>query len=136
MQNPMRPPADADTTWWVRWAARGLGVVGGVCTFISAIYIISCCFSVSMAFGIWVMISFDASCLAAGLIQMFVCLRIIIFHFNYRVVGFFVVALEAPFCCMWLDFIERIAEFSENRPLWLKAVIYAVYVAECSSKIL
>jgi hypothetical protein len=80
MQNAMRPPADADTAWWVRWAARGLGVIGGVCTFTSAIYIISCCFPVSMALGILAMVTLNTTCLAAGLIQMFVCLCIIIPH--------------------------------------------------------
>jgi len=66
----------------------------------------------SMVLGLWAMISFSATCMAAGLLQI--------------AIGFLVVALEAPFCCMWFDFIERIGQFSENRPLWQKAALYCI----------
>jgi hypothetical protein len=79
-----------------------------------------------MVLGLWAMISFSATCLAAGLLQMYVaCLSdFILIHSS--VIGFLVVALEAPFCCMWFDFIERIGQFSENRPLWQKAALYCM----------
>ena len=34
------------------------------------------------------------------------------------------IALEAPFCCMFVDFIERIAAFSESRKYWHKAALF------------
>jgi len=36
------------------------------------------------------------------------------------------VALEAPFCCAFVDFIERIAQFSESRAYWQKAALYCI----------
>ncbi|WAR31359.1 FLOWR-like protein [Mya arenaria] len=38
--------------------------------------------------------------------------------------GFMVVVLEAPCCCPFLDFIDKIGKFSENRPYWQKGALY------------
>jgi hypothetical protein len=83
--------------WWVRFLAKGLGIVGGFLSFF---------------FGILGLISITPSCIAAVLMQM--------------AAGFFVIALEAPFCCAFVDFIERIAAFSESRAYWQKAALYCV----------
>jgi hypothetical protein len=40
--------------------------------------------------------------------------------------GFLLVTLEAPCCCIFLDFIERISHFSETRPYWQKALLYGL----------
>uniref|UniRef100_A0A915LPQ2 Calcium channel flower n=1 Tax=Meloidogyne javanica TaxID=6303 RepID=A0A915LPQ2_MELJA len=45
---------------------------------------------------------------------------------NSGAAGFLTVALEAPFCCAFVDFIERIAQFSESRAYWQKAALYCI----------
>lgn len=45
----------------------------------------------------------------------------------FRVAGFLSIALEAPFCCAFVDFIERIAAFSESRAYWQKAALFCGY---------
>jgi len=81
--------------WWVRFLAKGLGIVGGF---------------VAMFFGILGLISFSPTCIVAVLLQL--------------AAGFLTVALEAPFCCAFIDFIERLAQFSESRAYWQKAALY------------
>ncbi|KAI6239305.1 Calcium channel flower [Aphelenchoides fujianensis] len=81
--------------WWVRFLAKGLGIVGGF---------------VAIFFGILGLLSFSASCIIAVLLQM--------------AAGFLTIALEAPFCCSFIDFIERIAAFSVSRAYWQKAALY------------
>ncbi|KAI6204533.1 Calcium channel flower [Aphelenchoides besseyi] len=66
--------------WWVRFLAKGLGIIGGFLCFF---------------FGILGLLSISASCIIAVLLQM--------------AAGFLTIALEAPFCCSFIDFIERIA---------------------------
>jgi hypothetical protein len=46
----------------------------------------------------------------------------------FSVAGFFIIALEAPFCCAFVDFIERLAAFSESRAYWQKAALYCGWV--------
>lgn len=89
--------ADDGVTWWFRLLARGVGTVGGL---------------LAIFFGIWVAVSFSASCVAAGLLQM--------------VFGFFTVALESPCLCLWFDFIEKINSFSEGRKYYQKAIAYGI----------
>ncbi|KAI1722978.1 calcium channel flower [Ditylenchus destructor] len=83
--------------WWVRYLAKGLGIVGGF---------------VAMFFAVLGFISLTASCIIASFFQL--------------VAGFLIVALEAPFCCAFVDFIEKIAQFSESRAYWQKAAIYSI----------
>ena len=45
------------------------------------------------------------------------------FHY-FRAAGFLTIALEAPFCCTFVDFIEKIAIFSESRAYWQKGALY------------
>lgn len=42
----------------------------------------------------------------------------------FRGCGFTAVVLEAPCCCPFLDFIDKIGSFSESRPYWQKAALY------------
>ena len=36
------------------------------------------------------------------------------------------IVIEAPFCCMFLDFVQSYAELVEKRPPWQKALLYVV----------
>uniref|UniRef100_A0A0M3HU95 Calcium channel flower n=2 Tax=Ascaris TaxID=6251 RepID=A0A0M3HU95_ASCLU len=83
--------------WWVRLLAKGLGILGGF---------------IAIFFAVLGFLSFSATCIIAVLLQL--------------AFGLLIVALEAPFCCMFIDFIERIAVFSESRKYWQKALIYCV----------
>ena len=38
--------------------------------------------------------------------------------------GFIMIVIEAPFCCMCLDFVASFAEMAENRAPWQKAALY------------
>jgi len=40
--------------------------------------------------------------------------------------GFIIIVVEAPFCCMFLDFVAAYAEMVEKRPPWQKAALYVV----------
>uniref|UniRef100_A0A914GST7 Calcium channel flower n=1 Tax=Globodera rostochiensis TaxID=31243 RepID=A0A914GST7_GLORO len=86
---------DAGFPWWVRFLAKGLGIVGGF---------------VAIFFGVIALITIHPVCIVAALLQI--------------TAGFLTIALEAPFCCAFVDFIERIAQFSESRAYWQKAALY------------
>ncbi|XP_077300107.1 calcium channel flower [Arctopsyche grandis] len=97
-----RPGQDAvpkdDVPWWMRTAGRGLGTVGG---------------GLAIFLGVWNCISImlgNVSCLISGLWQM--------------IAGFFVIVCEAPCCCMFVDFVQNLSDWVENRPHWNKAAIY------------
>ncbi|CAI5455936.1 unnamed protein product [Caenorhabditis angaria] len=81
--------------WWVRFLAKGVAIIGGF---------------LSIFFGVLGLISLSPTCMLAVLLQM--------------AFGAVVIALEAPFCCQFVDFIEKLARFSESRQLWQKAAIY------------
>uniref|UniRef100_A0A0K0FV88 Calcium channel flower n=2 Tax=Strongyloides TaxID=6247 RepID=A0A0K0FV88_STRVS len=83
--------------WWIRFLAKGLGIAGGF---------------IAMFFGILALISISPTCIMAALLQL--------------VIGFLSIAIEAPFCCSFIDFIEKIAVFSESRAFWQKAVLFCV----------
>jgi len=95
-QQPQRQQDDGVSRLF-KIGARACGTVAGL---------------LSLALGLFACITLHASCLAAGLIQM--------------LLGFLLVTLEAPCCCMFLDFIERISQFSETRPYWQKALLYGL----------
>lgn len=96
-QDAMKQQHDpnAGFPWWVRFLAKALGIVGGF---------------VAIFFAILGLLTITPSCMIAVLLQL--------------VAGFLTIALEAPFCCAFVDFIERIAQFSESRAYWQKAVLY------------
>ncbi|KAK3605238.1 hypothetical protein CHS0354_037638 [Potamilus streckersoni] len=91
------PDSGDQVTWWFKLLTRSVGVIGGI---------------VAMITGVLRCITFTPLCLVAGLIEV--------------LAGFTVVVFEAPCCCPFLDFIDKIGKFSEERPHWQKAVIYAV----------
>uniref|UniRef100_A0A0N4Z660 Calcium channel flower n=1 Tax=Parastrongyloides trichosuri TaxID=131310 RepID=A0A0N4Z660_PARTI len=81
--------------WWIRFLAKGLGIAGGF---------------IAMFFGMLALISVSPTCIIAALLQL--------------VIGFLSIAIEAPFCCSFIDFIEKIAVFSESRAFWQKALLF------------
>ncbi|KAF7634514.1 hypothetical protein Mgra_00006085 [Meloidogyne graminicola] len=83
--------------WWVRFLAKALGIIGGF---------------VAMFFAVLGLLTLSPRCAIASLLQL--------------AAGFLTVALEAPFCCAFVDFIERIAQFSESRAYWQKSALYCI----------
>merc|ERR1719153_1825904 len=68
---------------------------------------------VAMLFGVLCCIDlFSPICIVAGIWQ--VC------------AGFIIIVIEAPFCCMFLDFVASFAEMVERRPPWQKTALYIV----------
>lgn len=39
-------------------------------------------------------------------------------------VGVFVMAVEAPICCMFVDRIQDLAKMADARPYWNRAALY------------
>ena len=67
-------------------------------------------FSVAIIFGLMAAISFSPMCIVAGIWQ--IC------------AGFLLILIEAPFCCMFLDFVQQFSSMVEGRPVWQKAALY------------
>nr|XP_022320556.1 calcium channel flower homolog [Crassostrea virginica] len=92
--------------WWYKYLLKGVGTVGGL---------------LAILLGLFACITFSAMCLLAGVLQM--------------VSGFIVVLLEAPCCCQFVEFAEKMSSFSDKRPAWQKATLYCllglVPVAAC-----
>ena len=65
-------------------------------------------------FGFWCVITSIISplCIVAGIWQI--------------VAGLFIITLEAPFCCFFLDFIQQAVAKVDGRPVWQKALVYLV----------
>ncbi|KAG4073517.1 hypothetical protein HA402_000741 [Bradysia odoriphaga] len=99
-----RPNQDAipkdDIPWYFKYAARILGVV-------AAFFCIL--FGLTNCLGI---ITIDITQVLAGILQM--------------LVGFFVMVVEAPCCCMFIDFVQLVAEKADQRPLWNRAALYCL----------
>lgn len=81
--------------WWLRLFAKIFAIGGGF---------------IALFFAIIGFVTLSPRCLVASILQ--------------GVAGFAAVALEAPFCCAFVDFIEKIAAFSESRQYWHKAVLF------------
>ncbi|XP_064616588.1 calcium channel flower homolog [Liolophura sinensis] len=92
---PTEHTQDDGVTWWCKFLARGIAVVAGL---------------VAMCLGIFVCMTFHPECLIAGIWQI--------------LAGFFLVLFEAPCCCVFLDFIKQVEDFSKRRPYWQKGLAY------------
>ncbi|XP_018319623.1 calcium channel flower isoform X2 [Agrilus planipennis] len=86
-----------DVPWWLRYAGRGLGTVGGF---------------IAMFFGVWMCLTVYAECLFGGIIQM--------------VAGGITIGIEAPCCCLCIGFIQDLSDRIEKRPYWNKALAYVI----------
>ena len=71
-------------------------------------------FLAAVFFGFWCVITSIISplCIVAGIWQI--------------VAGLFIITLEAPFCCFFLDFIQQAVAKVDGRPVWQKALVYLV----------
>ncbi|OWF39481.1 Calcium channel flower-like [Mizuhopecten yessoensis] len=94
-QPPPPPPQNDQTTWWFRILVKSTGTIGGL---------------IAMITGIVTCISLSATCIVAGVLQM--------------LVGFIVVLFEAPCCCQFIEFADKVGKFSDNRSPWQKAALY------------
>ena len=107
----------SDLPWWMRYAGKGAGIGGGLGKLIidSIIYFVIVnifFFPVAIFFGFWCCITFSPLCIVAGIWQ--IC------------AGLFMITLEAPFCCMFLDFVQQAVAKVDGRPVWQKALVYLV----------
>jgi hypothetical protein len=42
--------------------------------------------------------------------------------------GFALIMFEVPICCQFVQYTQPVAQFSEQRPAWQKAVLYSAFV--------
>ena len=40
------------------------------------------------------------------------------------VAGFLVVTVEAPCCCLFIDFVQQLSDWVDKRPYWNRAAAY------------
>ncbi|XP_065206742.1 calcium channel flower isoform X2 [Planococcus citri] len=86
-----------EVPWWLKYSARGLGTVGG---------------GLALFLGIFNIITsfLTFSCILAGIMQ--------------AIVAFTVLAIEAPCCCMFVDYVQDASNYVEKRPYWNRAAYY------------
>ena len=41
-------------------------------------------------------------------------------------IGFAVISVEAPCCCMFIEFVQQISDFADKRPYWHRAAAYCL----------
>ncbi|XP_043667895.1 calcium channel flower isoform X2 [Vespula pensylvanica] len=101
MQRPGQDPvAKDDIPWWMKYAGRGLGTVGGF---------------IAIFLGAWncaTILLASIICFLSGIWQM--------------VAGFIVLMIEAPCCCMFIDFVQNLSDMVESKPYWNRAAAYCV----------
>ncbi|KAJ8688479.1 hypothetical protein QAD02_024274 [Eretmocerus hayati] len=100
MERPGQDPSPKDDVpWYLKYAARSLGCVAGF-------------FGIFL--GVFNMITFfnGLSSLFAGVIQI--------------VVGFVILLVEAPCCCLFIEFVQQFSNAVEQRPYWNKAAAYCI----------
>ncbi|KZC07297.1 Calcium channel flower, partial [Dufourea novaeangliae] len=101
MQKPGQDPASKDdVSWWMKYTARGLGTVGSIIAIFLGI--LNCA---SILLG-------SIDCLISGMWQM--------------VIGFVVVMIEAPCCCLFIDFVQNLSDWVEKKPYWNRAAAYCL----------
>ncbi|CAG0886360.1 unnamed protein product [Cyprideis torosa] len=86
-----------DTPWWLKYAGRGCGIVGGL---------------LAMLLGLFNIITFSASCLVAGILQM--------------ITGAIVASIEGPCLCHFSQRAQQVSDMIEGRPKWNRAALYIV----------
>lgn len=91
------PAPQDDQPWWLRYGARGVGCGGGI---------------IAMGLGVFNCIGFSAICIVAGIWQV--------------LAGFIVVSAEAPFCCMFIEFVAAYSQWVDQRAHWQKAAMYVI----------
>jgi ABC-type multidrug transport system fused ATPase/permease subunit len=89
-------PQQAGTTFWFRWFIRVVAIVTGI---------------LAMICGIFGALSVSPFCIIAGVLMIFL--------------GFALIMFEVPICCQFVQYTQPVAQFSEQRPAWQKAVLYS-----------
>jgi len=90
-------PHPEGTTFGFRWLVRVCAVVTG---------------TLAMICGIFGAISISPFCIIAGVLMVFL--------------GFALIMFEVPICCQFVQYTQPVAQFSEQRPPWQKAVLYSL----------
>ena len=114
--------------WYLKWAGKGAGIISGggrIDLFINIpkfftstgsnpnlTRFLPCFISAAVFFGFWCCITITPLCIVAGIWQ--IC------------AGLFIITLEAPFCCFFIDFIQQAVAKVDGRPVWQKALVYLV----------
>ncbi|XP_077867147.1 calcium channel flower homolog isoform X2 [Saccoglossus kowalevskii] len=94
---PQKQQQDQQVSWWFRILVRVIGTLSGL---------------LCMVFGLWRCVTFTPLCLVAGLLMI--------------LLGFIVVIFEAPICCQWLEFVDKITNWVDGKPYWQRGVAYVV----------
>ncbi|VVC44787.1 Hypothetical protein CINCED_3A015137 [Cinara cedri] len=86
--------------WHLKYGGRTLGTFAGI---------------VNLFTGIWNgvgIIFLNTNCLFAGVIQL--------------LLGFLLIALEAPCLCVFVDYMQHVSDVAESKPYWTRAFVYIV----------
>ncbi|XP_050529219.1 calcium channel flower [Daktulosphaira vitifoliae] len=89
-----------EVPWHLRYGSRSLGTFGGIVNLLTGLW---------NAIGI---IFLNTNCLFGGILQL--------------VLGFLMIALEAPCLCVFVDYMQQVSEVAEQKPYWTKAIFYVV----------
>ncbi|XP_063709885.1 calcium channel flower-like isoform X2 [Culicoides brevitarsis] len=98
MARPNEDPNDAAAPWYIKYGARVIGIIGAFFCILFGLYN---CISILFA---------NVSCLVSGILQI--------------ILGFLVMGVEAPFCCMFIDYVQVVSSKVDSRPLWNRAAAY------------
>lgn len=44
----------------------------------------------------------------------------------FRLLGFLLIGLEAPFLCSFVDYMQQVSDIAESKPYWTRAAGYAM----------
>ncbi|KAJ9599794.1 hypothetical protein L9F63_026361 [Diploptera punctata] len=104
MQKPGQDPvAKDDVPWWMKYAGRGLGTVGSL---------------IAIGLGLW-------NCVGIVLADVDVLWTLILISGMWQMLaGAFVIVIEAPCCCLFIDFVQNFSDMIEKRPYWNRAALY------------
>ncbi|XP_060517192.1 calcium channel flower isoform X1 [Cylas formicarius] len=94
------PVAKDDVPWWLKFAGRGVGTLAGF---------------LAIFLGVWVctgIIVAQVNSLVAGMWQI--------------IAGFILLCIEAPCCCMFIDHVQRLSDFIESKPYYMRAIGYFI----------
>uniref|UniRef100_A0A2M4AMR1 Calcium channel flower n=1 Tax=Anopheles triannulatus TaxID=58253 RepID=A0A2M4AMR1_9DIPT len=89
-----------DVPWHLKYGGRAAGIVGG---FFAVLFGLYNCIGILLG---------DVGCLVGGILQI--------------LAGFVVLAIEAPCCFIFIDFVQQAAEKADQRPYWNRAALYCV----------
>ncbi|XP_058837882.1 calcium channel flower isoform X1 [Topomyia yanbarensis] len=89
-----------DVPWHLKYGGRAVGIVGG---FFAVLFGLYNCIGILLG---------DVGCLVGGILEI--------------LAGFVVLAIEAPFCFIFIDYVQQVAEKADQRPYWNRAALYCI----------